>query len=127
MARVFLADGDALALSPGKLHDVLALLGRELPGVERVSCYANARNLLAKTVDELRGLREAGLELLYLGLESGDDATLADIHKGITVAEQIEGCARATAGGPAALRSRPSSGSPVWRGRRSTRAPRARR
>ena len=98
-ARVFLADGDALALSPGKLHDVLALLGRELPGVQRVSCYANARNVLAKSVDDLRGLREAGLELLYLGLESGDDTTLADIHKGITVAEQIEGCARATQAG----------------------------
>jgi radical SAM superfamily enzyme YgiQ (UPF0313 family) len=97
--RVFLADGDALALAPGKLHEILALLQEELPGLERVSSYANARNLLVKTVDELRGLREAGLELLYLGLESGDDQTLADIHKGMTVAEQIEGCRRASEAG----------------------------
>jgi len=97
--RVFLADGDALALSPRKLHDILDLLHRALPNLERVASYANARNLLAKSVPELTGLREEGLELLYLGLESGDDQTLADIHKGMTVAEQIEGCRRASGAG----------------------------
>ena len=97
--RVFLADGDALALSPRKLHDILDLLHRAFPDLERVSSYANARNLLAKTVDELAGLRENGLDLLYLGLESGDDLTLADIHKGMTVAEQIDGCRLASAAG----------------------------
>ena len=97
--RVFLADGDALALSPRKLGDILDLLRRALPNLERVSSYANARNLLAKNVEELSELREGGLELLYLGLESGDDQTLADIHKGMTVAEQIEGCRLATEAG----------------------------
>jgi len=93
--RVFLADGDALALSPRRLHEILDLLHGELPNLERVSSYANAKNLLAKEVDDLRSLRERKLDLLYLGLESGDDQTLADIHKGMTVAEQIEGCRRA--------------------------------
>ncbi len=97
--RVFLADGDALALTPHKLHDILDLLHRALPNLERVASYANARNLLAKSVPELTGMREKGLELLYLGLESGDDQTLADIHKGMTVAEQIEGCRRASEAG----------------------------
>ena len=97
--RVFLADGDAVALSTGKLHAILDLLHRELPALERVSSYANARNLLGKTVDELKTLRERGLRLLYLGLESGDDQTLADIHKGMTVAEQVEGCRRASEAG----------------------------
>ena len=97
--RVFLADGDALALSSRKLHDILDLLHRALPDLERVSGYANARNLLAKSVEELAGLRQNGLDLLYLGLESGDDQTLADIHKGMTVAEQIEGCRRASEAG----------------------------
>jgi len=97
--RVFLADGDALALSSRKLHDILDLLHRALPDLERVSSYANARNLLAKSVEELAGLLENGLDLLYLGLESGDDQTLADIHKGMTVAEQIEGCRRASEAG----------------------------
>jgi radical SAM superfamily enzyme YgiQ (UPF0313 family) len=97
--RVFLADGDALALSTRRLLEILELLRRELPNLARVSSYANARNLLGKSVEELGELCAAGLELLYLGLESGDDATLAEIHKGITVAEQIEGCARASAAG----------------------------
>jgi radical SAM superfamily enzyme YgiQ (UPF0313 family) len=97
--RVFLADGDALALSPRRVGDILDLLRRALPNLERVSSYANARNLLAKSVAELSELREGGLELLYLGLESGDDQTLADIHKGMTVAEQIEGCRLATEAG----------------------------
>ena len=97
--RVFLADGDAVALSPGKLHDILDLLHRALPNLERVASYANARNLLAKSVTELAGLREAGLQLLYLGLESGDDQTLAEVHKGMTAGEQIEGCRKASAAG----------------------------
>ena len=97
--RVFLADGDALALTPRKLHDILDLLHRALPNLERVASYANARNLLAKSVSELMGLREKGLELLYLGLESGDDQTLAGVHTGMTVAEQIEGCRRASEAG----------------------------
>jgi len=97
--RVFLADGDALALSTRRLREILDLLRAELPNLERVSSYANANNLMAKEVDELRESREQGLDLLYLGLESGDDATLAGIHKGMTVAEQIEGCRRAQAAG----------------------------
>ena len=97
--RVFLADGDAMALSTRKLDQILDLLHRALPNLERVSSYANARNLLNKSVEELASLRERGIELLYLGLESGDEQTLAEIHKGMTVAEQIEGCRRATDAG----------------------------
>ena len=97
--RVFLADGDALALAPRRLCEILDLLHEELPSLERVASYANAKNLLAKSVDDLAALRERGLTLLYLGLESGDDETLAAIHKGMTVAEQIAGCARASAAG----------------------------
>jgi radical SAM superfamily enzyme YgiQ (UPF0313 family) len=97
--RVFLADGDALALSTRRMLEVLSLLRDQLPNLERVSSYANARNMLNKTVDELAQIRAAGLELVYLGLESGDDPTLAAIHKGMTVAEQIEGCRRAKQAG----------------------------
>jgi radical SAM superfamily enzyme YgiQ (UPF0313 family) len=97
--RVFLADGDAMALSARRLDAILDLLHRALPNLERVSSYANARNLLGKTVEELAALRERGIQLLYLGLESGDDRTLADIHKGMTVTEQIEGCRRASDAG----------------------------
>jgi radical SAM superfamily enzyme YgiQ (UPF0313 family) len=97
--RVFLADGDALVLSTRRLIAILGLLHEQLPSLERVASYANARNLLKKEVGELSTLRDMGLELLYLGLESGDDQTLAAVHKGMTVAEQIDGCARARAAG----------------------------
>lgn len=99
--RVFLADGDALVLSTGKLLRILDLLHRALPRLERVSSYANAQNLLAKPVDDLRRLRAADLTLLYLGLESGDDETLAAVHKGVTVAQQVEACRKAREAGMA--------------------------
>ena len=71
---------------------ILDLLKAELPNLRRVSAYANAHSLLRKTPEELREIREHGLEMLYLGLESGDEETLASMGKGVTVAEQIEGC-----------------------------------
>jgi radical SAM superfamily enzyme YgiQ (UPF0313 family) len=94
--RVFLADGDALALSSRRLLDLLALLRNEL---QRVSSYATALNLLAKPEAELRDVRAAGLTLIYLGLESGDDETLLAVHKGITVQQQVDGCRRAAQAG----------------------------
>jgi radical SAM superfamily enzyme YgiQ (UPF0313 family) len=97
--RVFLADGDALALSSRRLLDLLALLRNELPHLQRVSSYATALNLLAKPEAELRDVRAAGLTLIYLGLESGDDETLMAVHKGITVQQQVDGCRRAAQAG----------------------------
>ena len=93
--RVFLADGDAVILPQRRLLEILALLRQELPALERVSSYANAQSLLRKSVEQLRELREAGLRLLFLGLESGDEQTLASMHKGVTVAQQVEACRRA--------------------------------
>jgi radical SAM superfamily enzyme YgiQ (UPF0313 family) len=97
--RVFLADGDALALSSRRLLDLLALLRNELPHLQRVSSYATALNLLAKPEAELRDVRAAGLTLIYLGLESGDDETSLAVHKGITVQQQVDGCRRAAQAG----------------------------
>jgi radical SAM superfamily enzyme YgiQ (UPF0313 family) len=97
--RVFLADGDAVVLPRRRLLEILTLLHVELPALERVSSYANALSLLGKTVEQLREIREAGLDLVYLGLESGDEQTLAEMHKGVTVAQQIEACRRAKEAG----------------------------
>jgi radical SAM superfamily enzyme YgiQ (UPF0313 family) len=97
--RAFLADGDALVLPTRRLLEIIALLYREMPFLDRVSCYANAQNLLKKEPEDLERLREAGLELLYLGLESGDDETLHDCAKGVTVDEQVEGCLKAKQAG----------------------------
>ncbi len=97
--RVFLADGDAVVLPVRRLREILQLLHSEFPLLERVSSYATARSLLRKEVAELAELKDEGLTLLFVGLESGDDATLAECTKGITVAEQIEGCKRASDAG----------------------------
>lgn len=99
--RVFLADGDAMVLPLRCLRETLALLRNELPRLERVSSYATAQSLLRRDVEQLSALRKDGLSLVFLGLESGDDATLAACGKGVTVAEQVEACRRASEAGMA--------------------------
>lgn len=99
--KLFVADGDALAMPLDHWAPVLATSTRVFPNLRRVSCYATAPNILEKTDDELRSLREAGLSLLYIGPESGDDATLKRIVKGATAAEHIEAAERAHGAGMA--------------------------
>ena len=97
--RVFLADGDALAIPKRRMLELLDLLKAELPALQRISAYANAHSLNRIAQEDLAEIRGRGLELLYLGLESGDDPTLEFIKKGVTVAEQIEGCRKAKEAG----------------------------
>ena len=82
--RVFLADGDALVLPTRRLLVYLEAIRTHLPAVHRVSSYCLARNLARKSVAELKTLADAGLGLVYLGAESGDDEVLARINKGET-------------------------------------------
>ena len=86
--RVFLADGDAMCLSYERLAAVLDLVNDAFPRLQRIGIYANARDVLRKTPAQLAGLRARKLSILYMGLESGDETTLARIRKGATV-EQI--------------------------------------
>jgi radical SAM superfamily enzyme YgiQ (UPF0313 family) len=97
--QVFLCDGDALALPVGTLLKVLDMLTAELPALDGVSAYANAHSLLRRSPDQLAQIRSHGLELLYLGLESGDEETLKKVGKGVTVAEQIRACTKAAEAG----------------------------
>ena len=82
--RVFLADGDALVLPTRRLLAILDAIRQHMPAVHRVSSYCLARNLKKKTVEELTQLRAAGLAMVYLGAESGDDTVLAKVNKGET-------------------------------------------
>lgn len=88
--RIFLADGDALAASSPDLHALFSLLRSSFPRLRRIGMYANAKNILGKSADELGLLREAGLGILYLGIESGDDALLRWMKKGATAADLAE-------------------------------------
>lgn len=92
--RVFLADGDALAAPFDYLVSVLETLRKEIPFVERVSCFADARSVLKKTPAELVRLRELGLTLLYVGLDSGDEDLLKRMNRGTTAADTIEASKR---------------------------------
>lgn len=82
--RVFLADGDAMVLPTRRLLEILDELNAAFPELQRVSSYCLPRNLARKTVEELKQLREAGLKILYVGMESGDDEVLRRINKGET-------------------------------------------
>ncbi|MBS4022218.1 MAG: B12-binding domain-containing radical SAM protein [Dethiobacter sp.] len=89
VSRIFLADGDALAMETGVLLEVLAEIKGAFGGLERISVYAGPGNILAKTVDELKAVREAGVTLAYFGLESGDEQVLREVKKGVTPQELI--------------------------------------
>lgn len=82
--RVFLADGDAMVLPTRRLLEILGQLRVAFPNLQRVSSYCLPRNLAKKSVEELVQLQEAGLQLLYVGMESGDDEVLARVNKGET-------------------------------------------
>lgn len=95
--RVFVADGDALAMDMAHWVPILQALREAFPHLTRVSAYATARNVLEKTEPELQSLRELGLSLLYMGPESGDDPTLKAIAKGASFDDHVRAAAKARA------------------------------
>jgi radical SAM superfamily enzyme YgiQ (UPF0313 family) len=99
VTRVFVADGDALAMDLGHWEPLLVGLGEAFPRLRRVSAYATALNVAAKRDDELRRLRELGLSLLYVGPETGDDVTFERIAKGSGFADHASAARRAHAAG----------------------------
>lgn len=96
-SRVFLADGDALVLPTDHLATILDRLAAALPRLERVSLYATPINLLRKSVEDLRLLREKGLRLAYVGIESGSAAILNRIAKGASPTTIVTALERAHA------------------------------
>ena len=97
--RIFLADGDALIMKTPDLKVILGSIMNLFPECERVTSYASARDLLLKTPEELEELHALGLDMIYLGLESGSEKVLRDINKGVTVEETVEGALKAKTAG----------------------------
>ncbi len=89
VGRIFLADGDALAMDTEHLLQVLAEIRKVLGTVERVSIYAGPTNILEKSGQELAAIREAGVSLAYFGIESGDEQVLREVNKGVTADEMV--------------------------------------
>lgn len=96
--RVFLADGDAYTLPTGHLLAICARLRQDFPTLHRVSAYATPFNLLAKSADEIAALKQAGLSLVYVGVESGANSVLRAVGKG-SAARMEQALARADEGG----------------------------
>ena len=88
--RVFLADGDPMVLSTKRLLEILQKLKDVFPRLSRVSTYASPNNLNRKSDAELQELKDAGLTLLYVGIESGDDEVLKLVNKGETYSSTVE-------------------------------------
>jgi radical SAM superfamily enzyme YgiQ (UPF0313 family) len=90
--RVFLADGNALAMQTVELIETLEVLKSELPSLERVGIYGYAKDARDKSVNDLRRIKDAGLGIVYLGLETGDDELLRWSRKGVDSEENIKAC-----------------------------------
>ncbi len=88
--KVFLADGDALIVPQPRLIEVVDYLNRKLPRLRRVGIYANAKGILKKEVEDLRELKEAGIGIVYLGVESGDQVVLDRVKKGTTYEKLVQ-------------------------------------
>lgn len=97
--KVFLADGNAMALSSRRLHPVLKKINATFPKLKRISCYAMASDFSKKTMEELVALREAGLTQCYIGIESGDDEVLRLMNKNETYDSTVKGLLRAKEAG----------------------------
>lgn len=88
--RIFLADGDALALKTEYLKQILVKIKELFPECERIGIYSAPKDILRKTKEELKELHELGLGIAYLGIESGSDKILENINKGVTAEQMIE-------------------------------------
>jgi radical SAM superfamily enzyme YgiQ (UPF0313 family) len=88
-----------MVLKTDKLVEILKYLRKKFPTLERVTTYARSKSLVKKRLEELIEIREAGLDRLHVGLETGDDELLAKIKKGVTSEEQIIGGKRAMEAG----------------------------
>jgi len=88
--RIFLADGDAIAVDNSLLIEILDQLYKKFPRLKRVGIYGGPKDILAKSPEELAELKTHGLTIVYLGVESGNEGILSSVCKGVTALEMIE-------------------------------------
>lgn len=97
--KLFLADGDALVIPYPRLYEIITHAKSVFPKLRQITMYATARDILNKTQEELNSLKEAGLDMLYVGLESGSDVILKEINKNSDSDEFIRAIAKAKRAG----------------------------
>jgi radical SAM superfamily enzyme YgiQ (UPF0313 family) len=92
--RVFIADGDALIIPQKMLVPIVELIRDSFPKLERIGVYGNTKSILKKSVEELKTLKELGIGIIYLGVESGDQVTLDKVNKGTVLDKTAEAAKR---------------------------------
>ena len=97
--NVFLQDGNTTALSSGRLTDVLIYLKQAFPSIKRITSYGRAENLAKVSAEEFAELKAAGLDRIHSGFESGSDAVLKQVNKGVTQQQEIIAGKNVKAGG----------------------------
>lgn len=88
--RLFLCDGDALIVPQKRLVKILKRINEKMPWLERIGTYANTKSIKMKSVDDLKELKDLGIKIAYMGLESGDDVILEQMNKGADTEKMIE-------------------------------------
>jgi len=89
MKSLFLQDADAMVMKPKDLVEVLNYIRFRFPSIERITCYSRSKTLVSKSISDLKEIREAGLDRIHVGMESGSDDVLKLINKGVKAHEQI--------------------------------------
>ena len=89
MKSLFLQDADAMVVKPDNMVEILNHIKSRFPSIERITCYSRSKSIVAKTPEQLKRIREAGLNRIHIGMESGSDAVLKLINKGVTAEEHI--------------------------------------
>jgi len=92
--KVFIADGDALVIPQKRLIPIIELIRDAFPKLERIGIYGNTKSILKKSVEELKALKELGVGIIYLGVESGDQVVLDRVCKGTTLEKTTEAARR---------------------------------
>lgn len=92
--KVFIADGDALVIPQKRLIPIIELIRDAFPKLERIGIYGNTKSILKKSVEELKALKELGVGIIYLGVESGDQVVLDRVCKGTTLEKTAEAARR---------------------------------
>ena len=92
--KVFIADGDALIIPQKKLIPIIELIKDSFPKLERIGLYGNTKSILKKSVDELKHLKEMGVGIIYLGVETGDQVILDRVCKGTLLDKTAEAAKR---------------------------------
>ena len=92
--RIYLIGADPFAISAKKLENVIELIKKYLPNIKIVTMYAAIRNIMSKTDEQLKKLKNLSVNDLYVGIESGLDDVLIYHNKGNSVDDIREQCAR---------------------------------